>query len=510
MKKCPECNAPYDVHEVVCINCGAELPAPYEEIDDAGYGSATEALATPAESPEDWADLGIFSPRDAQVVAQQLATGGIRYFLYPPIETGIGGETHVMVPKAEADAAWAVLARASLKPEQITILSGAEIFLGDTTFNPGTVLLAEGRIIEVLNFAMPDPADGSTFIDVRGLYLAPGFIDLHTHGMLGIDTNKASVESFQRMSREAARFGVTAMAPTTVACSASELRWVLKEFQGAREAGFAGARLLGIHLESNFISAEFKGAQPAENIFPPDSPQGTEILRILEEYAGEVVIVTLAPEVPGGLELIGWLGEHNIIASLGHSSATYEQAVAGFDAGARHVTHLFNAMPPLHHRAPGLVGAALENDEVFVEMVCDGVHIHPAVISTTITAKGGERFIPVSDGLPGAGMTAGSFEFAGRTVSVQDGCARMPNGTIAGSIKAMDGVLRVLVDDVNWDLTEALALTSTTPADSLGLTNLGRITQGAIADLVVLDSDLQVLMTLVGGQIVYQREGSEA
>jgi len=461
MKKCPACGAAYNVLDAICNACGAELPAPYE-------------TATAADEP----DEGYFVATDAA-------------------ETGGG----------DAPFGAATSALRQVPPEAVTILSGATLFVDDEEITPATVLLAGDRIVDVLRGALPDPQNGATFLDVSGLILTPGLIEIHFHGLMGIDTNQASAEDFLRLSAEAAKHGLTTMVPTTVACAAEELRRVLTNLRAARAKGFPGARLLGLHLESNFISMEKKGAQPPDAIFSPNDPRGTEIVAILDEYQDDIRICTVAPEVDGVLGLIPWLREREIIASLGHTTATYAQAVAGFEAGATHATHLFNAMPPLNHREPGVVGAALERDDVFTEMVCDGVHIHPAVISSIITAKGAERFVTVSDSLEGAGLGEGQeFYLGGQHVTVQGGVARLDSGTIAGSIVTMDGVVKVLVEKVGWALSEALYMVSTTPADALEMPTLGRLAPGATADLTLFSPELEVQMTLVNGKVVYRAE----
>ncbi|HEY3379407.1 MAG TPA: N-acetylglucosamine-6-phosphate deacetylase [Armatimonadota bacterium] len=470
MRTCPACGAGYDVTEAVCAACGAELPAPYENAD---FDDETD----------DGYDSGDFpNPRD-------VGDG----------ESGAGG--------VFADGSvWQLAGERAFAPTQLTILSGAEVLLAEQTLEAGTVVLAAGRIVAIYDHALPNPQDGSTFHDLTGKILAPGLIDVHVHGMMGIDTNEASVEDFQRLSGEAAKHGITALCPTSVACAAGQLSTVLHNLQAARTQGLPGARLLGLHMESNFISPEYKGAQPPTAIFSPDDTQAWPTRTLIDEYAREIAIVTVAPEVPGVLDLIPWLCERDIRVSLGHSAANYEQAVAGFDAGATHVTHLFNAMPPLHHRAPGLVGAALERDDVYTEIICDGMHVHPAVLSTVFTAKGAERVMVISDALRGAGLpTGGEFTLGGQHITVQDGVARLDNGTIAGSITTMDSIVRLLVAQIGWDLGEAVLMAATTPADGLGLPQLGRLAPGALADLVVFDAALEVTTTYVNGRVVYQR-----
>lgn len=466
MRTCPACGAPYEVTDALCPRCDAELPAPYETAD-------VEKFETGVDSSE-------------------------------PVQADASGPGQLggIMPEG-----WHLADQYAVPPSAITILSGAEIFTGDGESIPaGAVALAGGRILGILEQPVPDPQDGSTYLDVSGMILAPGFIELHIHGMMGIDTNSAGAADFLRFSAEAARHGTTALAPTTVACAPGELSTVLANLHDARNQPQPGARLLGLHMESNFISPQFKGAQPPDQIFPPDSQQAWAIRQLVDEYADDISIMTVAPEVPGVLELIPWLLERRIVASLGHSSATYDDAIAGFDAGATHATHLFNAMPPLHHRNPGLVGAALERDDIFTEVVCDGVHLHPATLSVVFSAKGAERVMAISDALQGAGMpTGGEFYLGGQHVTIVDGVARLDSGTIAGSIATSDVILRLLVDRVGWDLAEALMMLSTTPAAGLGIANLGQIVPGAIADLVVLTPELQVDRTFVNGVEVYRQ-----
>lgn len=448
MYKCAECGTEFEVGETICAQCGHELPAPYELGEEAPTPMSSEELAQAAND---------------------------------------------------------LMRQLGMPMSGLTILSGATLVLEDGMIEPGTLFLGGGRIVGALEGAVADPQNGARFCALEGYTIAPGFIDVHTHGMMGIDTNRATVEEFKRWSLEVAKRGVTSLLPTTVACTADELDQLARRFRQAREEGLPGARMLGLHLESNFLNMDFKGAQPPGVIFPSTDPRAGAVISVIEEHADLIVKCTIAPEIDGGLDLIGWLREQEIIASLGHSGANYEQAMAGIEAGALHATHLFNAMPPLHHRNPGLVGAVLEHDEIYAEMVCDGMHIHPSVITTTITAKGAERFLPITDSLEGTGLPDGSvFILGGQRVTIVDGIGRLDNNTIAGSVATMDQVLRRLVGEIGWDLGEALFMMATSPANSLGLRAYGRIVHGAVADLVVLDGNLQVAMTIVAGNIVYQ------
>jgi len=302
---------------------------------------------------------------------------------------------------------------------------------------------------------------------------------------------------------------------------------VLAQVAGARrEPQPRGARVLPAHLESNFINAEYKGAQPVGCLRAPRAAldgwaageardtdeeagqgfEGTDILREIERAAPDVGIVTVAPELDGGLDLIAWLTSRGHRVSLGHSGASYEQAQAGIAAGARHATHLFNRMPRLDHRAPGLVGAVLQTDEVAAELICDGVHVHPALIRTAVAAKRPQKIFAITDGTSAAGLPdGGRATLGGRTITARSGAAFLDDGTLAGSVLTMDAALRVLVERIGVSLVDAATMCATTPARELGLVGHGLLAVDAAADIVVLDAQLSVVQTYVGGQLAYSR-----
>jgi N-acetylglucosamine-6-phosphate deacetylase len=232
---------------------------------------------------------------------------------------------------------------------------------------------------------------------------------------------------------------------------------------------------------------------------------GDALLRVIEENAREVGIVTLAPELDGSLDLIARLSGLGIRVSLGHSGATYEQARDGIAAGAVHATHLYNCMPALHHRNPGLAGAVLESG-VVAEIVGDGVHVHPSVVGWTVSAKGAERVMAITDGTALMGQGAGArATLGGQTVFVRDGAARLVDGTLAGGVVTMDGVFRNLVTAAKLSPVHAATVCATTPARQIGLTDTGALVVDAVADLVVLDRQLAVVRTYIGGELAYQR-----
>jgi N-acetylglucosamine-6-phosphate deacetylase len=309
------------------------------------------------------------------------------------------------------------------------------------------------------------------------------------------------------------RYGVTGFCPTSVACPPLDLRRMLDGIHEARTSPQEGAaRVLPAHLESNFINAEFRGAQPVICIRRPTADvlpgvtggpafSGREILDEIARRRPEVGIITLAPELEGGLDLVRQFMAAGHIVSLGHSAADFDQGLAGVDAGARHATHLFNRMPPLSHRAPGLIGAILDRPQVRAEIVCDGYHVHPVLVRAAIAALGTDRAMAITDGTGGSGLPVGtSVSLGSHTITVRAEAAFLADGTLAGSTLTMDGAFRMLVNAVGLPLHVAARLCATTPAAQLGLDDRGRIEAGLLADLAVLDADLQPVATFIGGR----------
>jgi N-acetylglucosamine-6-phosphate deacetylase len=402
----------------------------------------------------------------------------------------------------------------------VIVLSGADLVLPDRILSAGTLVLSEGRIVEIKPGAAAGTAAASSPFAFHNHYIVPGFIDLHVHGLEGFDT-LGSGDAVAEIAARLPRHGVTAFCPTTVACGPEALRRVLDQVRRARESPLSGgARVLPAHLESNFINPQFIGAQPAgclrnakaslAALAAPASQgaafTGADILREISRAAPDVGIVTMAPEIEGGLDLIAWLCASGQRVSLGHSGASYEEALAGIMAGARHATHLFNRMPPLHHRAPGLAGAILQNEDVVAEIICDALHVHPALVKMAISAKGASRVCAITDGTAAAGLPAGATAMLGdRQITVGENGAFLDEGTLAGSTLTMNGAFRMLVDRMGVSLIDAATMCATTPARELQLVGYGVIARDAVADLVILDPQLSVVQTYVGGRLVYAR-----
>jgi N-acetylglucosamine-6-phosphate deacetylase len=405
------------------------------------------------------------------------------------------------------------------------VLSGADLVLPDRIVSTGTLVIDDGRIVEI------GPKAGGT---LQHHYIVPGFIDLHVHGVCGVDVLDGP-GAVARIAVQLPRYGVTAFCPTTVACPPHALRTVLEDVRGARQAAESrGARVLPAHLESNFINPEYRGAQPVgclrtpraafaelhDNATLPVDPPGppatdtdftaSDILQEIDRAAPDVAIVTLAPELDGGLELTAWLTARGLRASLGHTAATFEQGLEAIAAGARQATHLFNRMAPFGHRVPGLVGAVLQTDEVAAELICDGFHVHPAVIRMAIAAKHPSRILAITDGTAASGMPVGTrAKLGGQPIHGRASAAFLADETLAGSVATMDRVFQFLVARAGLSLVDAVTVCSTTPARELGLVGFGVLAADAVADLVVLDAQLAVVQTYVGGRLVYSRSNTD-
>lgn len=392
-----------------------------------------------------------------------------------------------------------------------TILSGATIALADRLIESGTLVIEADRIVEVRAGTM---AAGPGVHDVTGHIVVPGFIDVHVHGVEGQDT-LTTANAAAEIARRLPRYGVTGFCPTTVACGPTELQRLLDGIREARTNPVPGsAHVLPAHLESNFIAPDFRGAQPltclrrpTPEVLPGPPPDGVpfsgqEILDVIAGARREVGILTIAPEIEGHLDLIRSLVAAGHIVSLGHSGANFDQSLAGVEAGARHATHLFNRMPPLSHRAPGLIGAVFARREIRAEIVCDGYHVHPVVAGAAMRALGRERTMAITDGTAGSGLPVGSVVPLGsHTITVTEDACFLPDGTLAGSKLTMDGAFRTLVQKMGASLVDAAYVCATSQARQLGLTRTGEIAEGMVADLAVLTDDLSVAATVIGGRL---------
>ncbi len=386
------------------------------------------------------------------------------------------------------------------------VISGAVLVLPDRLVDEGSVVIQGDRIvaIEPRTIDVPQSATG---IDAAGALVVPGFIDVHVHGIEGIDVLDGP-GAVTKVAATLPRYGVTAFCPTTVACPPSMLDTMLDELPRANLVSVPSARVLPAHLESNFINPEYKGAQPLQCLRTPKARtdpdfSGADVLTLIARRREQIGIVTVAPEIEGGLDLVSQLAGAGHRVSIGHTGATYEQAVEAIAAGVSHATHLFNRMTPMTHRAPGVAAAVLHSESVAAELICDGFHVHPAFMRLAIRAKGIKGVMAITDGTAGSGLSVGSrARLGGRPIVVTTRTAELEDGTIAGSVLTMDAAFRVLVDKVGMSVVGAARLCSTTPAECLRLRDMGRLAAGNLADLAILERDtLRVRATIINGEI---------
>jgi N-acetylglucosamine-6-phosphate deacetylase len=368
----------------------------------------------------------------------------------------------------------------------------------ETGFVLADLVAAEGRVA-----AITPQADGVALtLDAGGCYVLPGFVDLHIHGAAGADVMDADPAALATVARFLSTCGVTSFLATTMTAPHGAILAAVAAVAAYGAEPQEGARLLGVHLEGPYISPLFPGAQPAAAIRPPNLAEFAELAG-----AGPLRMITLAPEVPGADALIRTARSHGLTVVLGHTDATYEECLAAVELGVSQATHTYNAMSGLHHRRPGALGATLSHDSIYAQLIADNIHVHPAGIKILARCKGSERTVLITDAIRATGMGPGHYDLAGQTVTVAEGACRLADGTLAGSILMMDEALRNFMAATGYSLAEAWPTTSRTPACSIGLgREISSLAPGHCADLVLLDPQLAVVATVVGGRVVYLRE----
>ncbi len=392
--------------------------------------------------------------------------------------------------------------------DRLAIIGGL-VVLPDREIRNGVILCEEGRIV----YAGPGDGisaeSGSTIIDGAGMIVMPGFIDTHFHGSGGDDVMANGVEGLRRISSSVLRFGTTGFLATTIAARHDELMRAINETLAAQAAAATGAEILGIHLEGPFINIAFKGAQPEWGIRDPDFD---ECRQLLEAAKGQVKIMTLAPELPGGMEMIRMLAATGVAPSLGHSTADYDTALAAIEAGATRATHLYNAMSGVHHRKPGLAAACLNEPGIQAELICDGVHVHPRMAALAWRAKGREGLTLVTDATAAQGHGDGIYTLGDFRIEVRGAlCTLMDGQTIAGSVLTMNRAVGNAIAFTGMSLIDAAEMASAAPAKLCGVADRkGRIAPGMDADLALLNADFSVAATIIAGRLVYRSAGAAA
>lgn len=376
-----------------------------------------------------------------------------------------------------------------------------------------SLLVQEGvinRIVDSGSHSIEEPSFDRV-IDLGGLTLYPGFIDVHIHGAVGVDTMNADAEDLQRVSRFLATQGVTGWLPTLVPGPDTEYARALLAIDGAMQEenvgsrrAQTGARVLGVHYEGPFVNSSQCGALHADYFKTYSGPKDLAALP-LPSADNPAKMITIAPEIDGGIELVRELRRLGWVVSVGHTRAGFDLLEQVFEAGARHMTHFMNAMAPLHHRSPGPVAWGLARDEVTCDVIADGIHLDREVLRLLCKLKGTNRLTLISDSIAAAGQGDGDYQIWGETISVKDRQTSNAHGSIAGSVITMLDAVR-LIGSLGRSEVELARMASTNPARLLGIDReCGTIEEGKRADLVALDAEGDVVLTLVGGEIAYKK-----
>ena len=372
-------------------------------------------------------------------------------------------------------------------------VTNAKIVLPDRVVENACLLFDKKIIGLTAKDALPE---GTEIIDACGQTVIPGLVDMHIHGYLGEDASDGKLEGIKTMAEGVAKNGVTSFLPTTMTVSYNELRVAFEQIRTAMRLSSApdwqGAQVLGVNAEGPFINPSKKGAQAGENIRKGDAA-------FLQEYLDIIRVFTIAPEMPGNMDCIREMAGKCLI-SMGHTGANYDQAIAAFDAGVGHVTHLFNAQTPLLHRDPGVVGAALTEDRVSCELIADTFHVHRRLFSL-VTRMKGDNLVLITDCTRAGGLADGEYTLGGQPIFVKGIECRLADGTIAGSVLKLNEAVRNLLDNTDWPIWRAVNAASLTPARRIGVADRkGSLEAGKDADIAICDERFNISRTILGGR----------
>jgi N-acetylglucosamine-6-phosphate deacetylase len=382
-----------------------------------------------------------------------------------------------------------------------TVVTARRLYTPVDEFPDPFLVIEDGHISEISSRASRTIPTNATVVDFGDAALAPGFLDIHLHGGAGLDVMRASVDELPRLGQFLASHGVTGYFATTVAAPLDATCAALDRLADSIDKSADGkstleARPIGIHLEGPFLSHKRRGVHPPEYLVEPTVPI---FERFWKAARGHVRMLTIAPEIPGALEVIAEAARRNVCVSIGHSDAELPVAREAVKAGARHATHTFNAMRPLDHRNPGIIGEVLSDDSITADIIVDGIHVSPEVVKLFLQAKGPERAVLITDAMSATGMPDGRYQLGPIQVEVKEGKATAGD-SLAGSVLTMDRAVRNVTKFSHWTLREAVRAATLNPAQAVDLsTKYGKLAPGAEANFVVLSSAGDVLKTVVGG-----------
>lgn len=384
----------------------------------------------------------------------------------------------------------------------MTVFTASRLYTPIEEIERPLLFTEDGRIGDISSRAEKEVGSNARLVDFGNAVLAPGFLDIHIHGGAGLDLMHAAVSELPQLGRFLASHGVTGYFPTTVAAPLDTTCAALQRLADAIESagsdgGAVQARPLGIHLEGPFLSHKRRGVHPPENLVAPTIPIFD---RLWQAARGHVRMITIAPEIPGAMEVIAEAARRKVLVSIGHSDAEMPIAQQAVKSGARHATHTFNAMRPLDHRDPGIVGEVLTDERLTADIIVDGIHVLPPVVQLFLCAKGTERAVLITDAISATGMPDGRYQLGPIQVDVKDGKCTS-GGSLAGSVLTMDRAVRNVVQFARWPLKDAVRAASLNPARAVGCDDRrGVLASGAEADFVVLDPAGQILKTIVHGE----------
>jgi len=382
------------------------------------------------------------------------------------------------------------------------VIENGMVITPSKTIEKGVVVFEDGKITALGQKNRVRVPKSAKVMDASGKIVAPGFVDIHVHGGKRRDIMDASYEAVKEIAKFLVSHGTTSFVPTTISAPRPDLLRAVRAVKTAMEKGTDGAEVLGAHLEGPYISLEKRGAHDVNYVRLPSIDEFEELW---ESSNRAVKVVTLAPELEGSKVLIQKLRELGIVASIGHSNATYIQAVDAIKHGVRHATHMFNRMSGFDPREPGVVGAVLVHDELTAELICDGIHVHPAAMNLLTRVKGPERVVLVTDAIRAAGMPDGEYALGKQRIIVKDGVSRLESGDFAGSTLTMDRAVRNIMKLIGTPLQTAVKMATINPAAVVNVDeNKGSLETGKDADIVIIDDQINVYLTIVKGKILYR------
>lgn len=371
----------------------------------------------------------------------------------------------------------------------LALINGKVIY--ENSIVKKNVIIEDGKIKSITDELPP----GIPTFDCKGLFVSPGFIDIHIHGYNGSDTMDANFQALNNMSEALVKNGVTSFLPTTMTQSSLNIKNAIEAV--AESMGkVKGAQICGIHMEGPYVCHKYKGAQPGEHIANPsiDSFKG-----LSGAHENIMKIVTIAPELDGSKELISYLKQNGITASIGHTDASYETAMDSIKYGISHATHTYNAMKSFTHREPGTLGAVFDSN-IVAEIICDGIHTHFAALRILKKLKGVEHIVLITDCMRAGGLKDGKYELGGQEVFVKDKAARLKDGTLAGSTLKLNEAVCNSVNNLGVSIPEAVRMASENPAKEAGMKNKGKLQEGYDADIILFDNDINVKKVFIKGK----------